>query len=326
MSFNSALHTGASDFDVACTRYANLFYGDTIIPGHTAPVNTEAFLFFTDPHWFGPDSPKMEECIAQIQKYYNSTPTNFVLCGGDWLWYGTTPSEAVFRLGYISGICRSMLKPCYILFGNHDDNYQGRAIPGGDRFTTRLSIDSTNGLLYGGGKAYYKFDGNHTRFYCLDNRGENDTLDDLGGYLIDQAKWFAKSLQSETMRHIAICMHMFYSSYAAKSIHSLSDLALSIAYAYNTRGSITVGGQDYSYASATGRIEFAICGHTHADFNIVHNGVPVICTTTAAGNKAASGSSYSSDYPTFDLVQVDYDKRKINLVRVGDGADRSINL
>ena len=56
----------------------------------------------------------------------NKTPTDFVLCGGDWLQNSDTQDEACYKLGVIDASMRKKFgNKYYPIIGNHDTNYQG---------------------------------------------------------------------------------------------------------------------------------------------------------------------------------------------------------
>lgn len=328
--FNASYHTGAKDFYTVCKRYSSLFNGDEI--NNVVTVNRcEAFLWFTDPHLFTAHTdigsePMMEEYISQIQKYYNSTPTSFALCGGDWLGNSDTPDMACYKMGYINGICESMFDKCYMLVGNHDTNYQGKKHANSSTYTTRLSRLAIRNLWYRDiGRAYYDFDGVNTHFYCFDTGIENQTLEYNNGYGYEQATWFAEKLMEERYDHVAIVAHIY--AYRAipdgavpDDVQPLTRLLLQISSAYNRRSEISVNGKNYNYADATGRVEFMLAGHSHADYTLVDSGIPIIATLDCGNHQ-----SYTADC-SFDLVFVDYDNRKIKCIRAGVGEDREINL
>lgn len=328
--FNASYHTGAKDFYTVCKRYSSLFNGDEI--NNVVTVNRcEAFLWFTDPHLFTAHTdigsePMMEEYVSQIQKYYNSTPTSFVLCGGDWLGNSDVPEMACYKMGYIDGIRRSMFDKLYMLVGNHDTNYQGKKDANSERYTTRLSRVAIRNLWYRDtGRAYYDFNGVNTHFYCFDTGIENQALTYDNNYGYEQAAWFAENLTKERFAHVAIAVHIY--SYRTiptgavpDDVQPLTRLLLQISSAYNRRSEISVNGKNYNFADATGRVEFMLTGHSHADYTLVDSGIPIIATLDCGNNQ-----SYKADC-SFDLVFVDYDNRKIKCIRAGVGEDREINL
>lgn len=317
-TFNAAYHTGAEDFAVKCTQFSALMYGDSIADVE-APSDCESFLFFTDPHLCEGSSwqPRCQEFVAQIQKYYNSTPTTFCLCGGDWLGNSDLPETACFKMGYIDGFMHSMFDNCYMLVGNHDTNYQGKITSESSTYTTRLSEQSIRNLWYRGGKAYYEFDGTNTRFFCFDT-GTGQILTDYDDYFYEQAQWFANKLLTNTADHVAIALHMIRPVWAEGTTQQLTQLVLDIAQAFNARNSISVNGSTYSFASATGKVEFLISGHYHDDAVLTINGIPCIVTTNVTHDTSVGAS--------FDLVFVDYSNSVLKTIRVGSGSDRTIPL
>ncbi len=320
-TFNAAYHTGAQKFADVCRKYSMLFNGDET--NDIAAVDKcEAFLWFTDPHVFTDMNggiPKMEEYIAQLQKYYNSTPTTFVLCGGDWLGNSDTPDMACYKMGYIDGICRSMFDKCYMLVGNHDTNYQGKKDTDSATWTTRLSRTAIRNLWYRDiGRAYYDFEGINTHFYCFDTGTENQALTHDNDYGYEQALWFAENLLKETHPHIAMAAHIYY--YNDDTVQPLTKLLFQIASSYNNRTTIVVKNKSYDFTDATGRVEFMMAGHNHKDYTLVDSRIPVIATLDCGNSQ-----TYTDDC-SFDLVFVDYDSRKIKCIRAGVGEDREINL
>lgn len=319
-TFNASYHTGADDFASKCTQFSTMMYGDYLADVQ-APSDCEAFLFFTDPHLLEKGSewePMMREYVSQIQKYYNSTPTTFCLAGGDWLGNSDLPSEACFKMGYIDGFMHSMFNNCYMLVGNHDTNYQGKIDAQSASWTTRLSDDAIRNLWYRGGRAYYEFMGGVTRFFCFDTGIEAQALTFGDNYGWEQAKWFADSLATNTVEHVAIAAHILYYSYGDQALQPLTEQLLAIAKAFNDRGSITVNDVEYDYANAIGKVEFGIFGHNHRDAIATVSGIPCLITTWVRDDE-----SYG---PTFDLVFVDYDSSELKTVRVGSGDDRTMAI
>ncbi len=318
-TFNSAYYTGSENYVKKCQEFASLFYGDELL-GIEAPNDFESFLFFTDPHLVSGKGweEKCYEYIAQIQKYYNSTPTTFCLCAGDWIGAYDLPYEACFKLGFINGFMNSMFKNCYMLLGNHDSNYQGKKDPEVDAWTTKLSNQANINLWYRKEKkTYFSFEGANTVFYCFDTGAEREPLTARNGLGFEQALWFAESLSREEHKHIAIALHMLFPFPKEADVQPLSQMLLDIAQAYNNRSAIEVNGKQFDYSKAIGRVEFLIAGHSHRDADFVINGIPCIeCVHTLASLEEA----------TFDLVFADYNKRVLQFVRVGYGENRTILL
>lgn len=273
----------------------------------SANTDSESFLFFTDPHTYGHNynETKAEYLQTVIQKYYHSTPTSFVLCGGDWLENSDTKAEAKYKMGLIDASMKAMVNPYYPIFGNHDSNYQGAE--------TLSNGEVVNLWFKKWGKTYYTFEGTSTRFYVFDS--QLDGVLSMDSYAWEQIDWFASSLEEETKEHIAIAIHIW------KDTNGIAPLAQNISEvvtAYNKRNSVTLNGRTYSFTSATGHIEFAIAGHTHSDINYaIDNSVPVIIT---------KNTNYGNTSVDFDLVFADYVARTINCIRVGSGNNRKFSL
>ena len=305
-TFNASYFTGMRNWQETAERFSSLFVD---------VEDCESFLFFTDPHTqFDPWSAKWEEYMCQLQKMYRSTPCNFVLCGGDWLGMNDTSEKACYRLGVVKATCKTMLDPCYMLVGNHDTNVQ----------SVRLPNYTISNLWYDGKKAYYSFDGVKTKFYCFDTGSETQTLSDLDNYGLNQVLWFATSLTTESASHIALAMHIYYRNHNTETWNEIAHQIMLIASAYNRRSTVTVGTSNFDYTSATGKIEFVLAGHCHADltYRYQENGcdIPIVITLDT-GNS----TSFRSD-ASFDLVFVDYDSRKLYCIRSGVGNDREIVL
>lgn len=327
-SFNSAYHNGAGGFKDVCKRFSALMSGD-VINSVEAVDKCESFLFFTDPHLVIDDmrmNKVFPEYMAQIQKYYNSTPTTFVLCGGDWLGNSDTPDMACYKMGYIDGVCKSMFDKCYMLVGNHDTNYQGKKDADSPTYTTQLSRLAIRNLWYRDiGRAYYDFDGVNTHFYCFDTGNGSQTLEDDNRYGYEQATWFSEKLMNERYDHVAIAAHIYARNTVSgdtvpTDMSPLARLLLQISSAYNQRSEISVNGKNYNFVDATGRVEFMLAGHSHEDYTLMDSGIRIIGTLDCGNHQ-----SYTADC-SFDLVFVDYDNRKIKCIRAGVGEDREMNL
>lgn len=317
-NFNSSYHEGATDFVEKCTQFSALMYGDTVA-NVDAPTECESFLFFTDPHLteFSSWQSRCYEYMGQIEKYYNSTPTSFCLCGGDWLGNSDLPSTACFKLGYIDGFMRSKFDKFYMLVGNHDTNYQGKLTSESATYTTRLSDQSISDLWYRGDRAYYEFKGSCTRFFAFDTGIENQAVTTFDNYGYEQAQWFAGNLMTNTDEHVVITAHILY-PLTIGTLQPLTALVLQIAEAFNNRSSIVVNGTNYDFSNAQGKVEFGLFGHFHADGEYTHNGIPCVMTTNVRHDESAG--------PSFDLVFIDYDNRKVKFVRVGSGDDREVSI
>lgn len=305
-TLNSAPMVVDYGWEAAAREYSALF-------NNTDDV--EGFLFFTDPHlcqWDGWET-ECNNYIKFLQKVYNSTPTDFIVCGGDWLGNNDTMDEACFKLGYIDGFMHSMFDNYFHVVGNHDTNYQGLLEEGAEKWTGTLTNETVRNLWFRNeGKAYYSFTGKHSDFYVLDT--QLDSVDEMTPYKWEQVQWFAKMLKEDDRLHNAVFMHIVFT--ADDSIGTMAQNIGAVIEAYNSKGTITIEGVAYSFADCVGHVDFVLCGHNHKDYASTLGGVPCLSTT-----HMRDGGT-----PSFDLCLCDYNTNTLTLVRVGTGENRTVNF
>lgn len=306
--FNSGDVSYGIDVAQKCAEFADAFNNS---------AETESFLFFTDPHLLekGEDyEANLKKYIVTLEKYYNSTPTSFVLCGGDWIGNSDTPTEAKYKLGYIDGFMNGMFDKYYSVLGNHDTNYQGKDAAG-NTHAGILDNQTIANLWYRKyGRNYYAFDGSNTRFYVLDSGTDWD--DSLSAYRLTQLEWLGGLLQTEDRSHSAIAIHLYFAHDDGRKSTFAGEIDALIK-AYHNRSIVTLNAVTYDFTKCTGRVEFVITGHTHVDMTgFADTETPVICTL----------NTRSGDTPSFDLIYADYINRTVNLIRVGTGSNRIVSL
>ena len=104
---------------------------------------------------------------------------------------------------------------------------------------------------------------------------------------------------------------------------------------YNARrnGATTIGNEslNYDFSKCEGKIEFCIGGHIHVDHDFTSTeGIPVILTRTdsyhwrlESGSTSSEGSNQES---AVSAIIADYDNKKVNIIRIGRGSSRIVNL
>ena len=302
--FNSSPYITVPDWKAKSKTYSDLF--------NTNHTHIEGFTFFTDPHLAASGnntnfSANLEKYVGTLQKYYNSTPNNFIVGGGDWLLNNDTPDSSCFKLGYIDGFMNSMFKNYYPVLGNHDTNYQG---------TEELTQTAINNLWFRKeGKAYYSFDGINTKAYVLDT-GKDAGYSDMNSYRWTQVAWLGEKLASDDPEHGIVFMHIVFDG-ANKTVRPLADNVTKLIAAYNAHSTITLNSVNYDFTECTGKIHYVLAGHIHADYYETVNGVLCIARTTFG---------YSQNKPSFDLIFNDYDEGKAYLTRVGNGSDITFDI
>lgn len=284
--------------------------------------NNEQFLFFTDPHLAiqSGGAEGMKEITIPVvnfmQAVYNASPFSFCMCGGDWLGNSDTPDVASSKLTYIDGFMRKKFSNYLPINGNHDTNYQGKETAESEVGTGRIE----NGVLKeftlkfrDENRMYYAYNAPTSRVYVFDTGTENETI---SAYQNEQLSWFATRLLSDNTEHIIIALHIIYPSIVGGTVQPITEKILQIAQAYNNRSTITINGVSYDYASVTGKVSFCISGHTHSDYTATINDIPCIITT----------QTIVSGVCTFDMCIADWTNKKLHLLRVGNGSDRTVNI
>ena len=283
--------------------------------------NVESFIFFTDPHLMGIgdfDYGKINQYINSVIEAQNSVPINYVLSGGDWLVNSDTKEQACYKLGIVDGLCRKLYNHKPIL-GNHDTGYQGAnwAIDETKYKDDILSDETLRNLLFRQqGNLYYKFKGVKSTTFVLNTGIE--WWDWLTDERIVQLQWLHDELLADNSEHKVIALHAISATETSEKYVFAQSIG-KIIEAFNNKGVADItnfGASTYDFSNAVGKIDYVINGHSHNDFVTTLGGVPCITTTNMT----------SGDTPTFDIVLVDYDKLIINLVRIGSGTNRTVNL
>lgn len=294
-----------------CARFSAAMRGMTEV---------DSFLFFTDPHLLQGENydTKFIESVEQIKKYYNATPTAFVVCGGDWYGAYDTYDEACYKSAYASAWMRGKFDNYYPIIGNHDTNQSGvNNSNDGEGILTPETVRNlwnpcrdTN---------YYSFDGVHAKYYVLDTFGEVQSDSD---YMRTQIAWLGDKLKSDDRANSAVLMHIgFTSSDGTFSpgtfvIAPHTEKILQMCAAYNAGEQVTINDVQHDFTGCEGKVRFILSGHTHYDCLDSTTGIPLIATTQLN----------QSGGLTFDLCAADYGNLKLQMVRVGDGESRLIDM
>ena len=212
-----------------------------------------------------------------------------------------TTSEAAYKMGYINAQMRSITDNFHTVVGNHDTNERGDAA---------LSNDIISNLWYRShGKPYYSFETAKTRFFILHSGGEFVAAD------TSQYAWFANALMENTADNIALFFHILRGA-GNGYVQDFANTITTIAKAFNDRTTTTVDGTVYDFTNANGKVRFAMAGHRHADYTGVVNDIPVVETT----------HMQDGGVPTFDLCFADYFNGVLNMIRIGTGENRTIEI
>ena len=287
----------------------------------------ESFLFFTDPHLGGAnnnfDIDTFYEAMGVVKKYFDATPTSFVLSGGDWLNYEDYQANACGKLGFIDAYMNSHFNSYFPIFGNHDCNYQG-IVSADDDSNGNLGNQVLSNLMFRKwGRKYYTFKESITRFYIFDtgidwnNAMTGEWVE--GNYRWEQIEWFANQLIENNDTHIALGMHIISTGNVENWQNGKSEFfknVIAIAKAFNNKSSTTLNEHSYDFTGKEGTIHFVIAGHSHFDYVDESEGIPIIITT----------KMYKPSVVNFDLIICDYSNHKLHTIRIGYGNNRSITI
>lgn len=337
-TFNSSYNN--TDVEAVRNKYCGLIKGKSKI---------ENFLFFTDPH-LTPNSryEEMTEAIrdrfiSTLQKYYNSLPMDFCICGGDWLNFNHPNNTDCEWLGYCDAYMRKLFRNYYPVFGNHDNNPYTPSNTESNWLNALTYPTIMNLMFRENGRTYYSFDGLNTKFYVMNSgvsfiKGmTNSTYSRLVSNRWPQIEWLGNALLQDDAENSVIVMHIYSNAsnptnwfsvetgYRAYGIHDLGNNVKLLVTAYNNRQSITLNGITYNFANCNGRVMFIHCGHTHFDYVDTTGEIPIISTTNLEGGHLVNGEVVYDLVPTFDCCMNDIDNSALYMTRVGAGVSRIVN-
>lgn len=298
----------------------------------TAGHNKSAFFFYTDGHRIS-SSGMTPAILRYLYKYTSINKTNN---GGDF-------SEPFFYPDYSSAEKLELVREAmadvrglpnhHSVIGNHDEDHDGLNTDE-KLYGFYLAWEESNDIVWGGYHYYYIDNKSESTRYLYLDIGKN--FGKTGAIMIsnDQMQFVIDSLASVPEGwHVVPIAHIWFDySEAVNAIPDYVQNVLAVFDAYNGRaaGSVTHNGNAFAYnfAEAVGNVEFCMGGHVHADKVLYSNGgIPIIITdtdsTTRKGSYATLGTITEG---CIDAVVVDYNTRKVKLIRIGRGSDRTIDI
>lgn len=320
---------------------------DTINSKLTSP-NDFGFGFITDVH----AEFNTKHFPALIDEVRTKTPINEFMGGGDWAtsWFDSkNDADNKPELFHFFEELQRLFKgvPLLKTVGNHEWAYGANNaynITSQEMYAYYLrdADKMFNDIQWGPDHTYYYWDDklNHCRFISLNvmdypsvlkptgNQDNKEWWFEVGN---DQINWLKATLNSVPDGYVvAIESHLvplsadqFASFPAAKigtTISNGEDLqAIASAYAAKTG----------DFASAKGDLLGWFGGHYHADDITVRNGVTYISTIADCMSvwedipNVPKKTAGTVSEQAFDVAIVDRANRKVNLIRIGDGSDRS---
>ena len=277
--------------DVLFVEELNAEMPRTVFAKYADTTNAETFVFFSDPHYLLNNGEMTTERInrldcewlRQLKTKADAINAQAIICGGDLINAEQTDAELCYKLGMHHAIVRKLFGEKYHLaLGNHDTRFD---------VTSQSVLDNLLFAEEDTQKAYFTVKTPKTKYYFL-NTG-TDQSGAMTEYRWTQIAWLAEHLQTDLESNRAIAMHIFSNDASGNpenfgnGITPMATNVVSLINAYNSKGTVTLNGTTYNFATAIGKIRFLLCGHTHYDAVYYATGnIPVICIddATVIGN------------------------------------------
>lgn len=307
-------------------------------------INSSPFFFYNDAHRSNDTVATSKRAPDLIKYLYKNTSINKVIFGGDIV--GTEPKleeteykdKMVYLWDWVKQ-CRDLDQKCVI--GNHDD---------GNETDGKLPVDYIYAYLFANRKPYNIIQGNGFYYYEDDSITKTrylylDTSYNKEVNFTEQLTFVQEALQSAPANwHIVCIAHIWFAPdydtwYAegsdksgkmpVKGFSSEATQILQLLDKYNARTSPFT-------EACKGTVECCIGGHVHIDHvDFSDGGIPVIVTEAACShdrngtNASAQGIAYVAGTITESAVSAvipDYKNNKIEIVRVGRGANFTVDI
>lgn len=291
----------------------------------TAGRNKSAFYFYTDAHRIS--SANMTPAL--LRYLYDHTSIHKTNSGGDFFEpFATGADNLALMRDYMADM--RGIPNHHSVVGNHDEDNEALTSDA-QLYGFYLAWEESNDIVWGGYHYYY-----------IDNKSENtrylylDIGKNLGKGVAmvsnDQMQFVIDTLASVPEGwHVVPIAHIWY-DYEIAALPDYVQNLLAVFDAYNgrTAGSVTHNGDTFAYdfAESSGNVEFCIGGHVHADQLYYSNGgIPIIiidADSTAKKGSAATLGTITEGCVT--AVVADYNTRKLKMIRIGRGSDRTITI
>lgn len=282
-----------------------------------------AFFWYNDSHW-SYNSKSSPYLLRFLNRHTDIDKTNY---GGDIVNIEadiTTP-EGLQTMEYLNE-WRSMIKDIpnhHSIIGNHDDgNKTNNLFPDEYIYSFLLKPEESEDIVRGDGFYYYiDNEKEKTRYIYLDSAYRGATAQQLE--FLENALLTAKDNY-----HFVVFSHIWYNpDYSQYDVRPIPITGLNknatqflfVLDSYNRR----LG----QFADCTGRVEFCIGGHAHVDYSGYSDfGIPIIITEADCINERSAYSSAlkTTNESSINAVVADFDKREINIIRVGRGENKTI--
>jgi len=246
--------------------------------------NIYTALYFTDPHIWGTSKNQYSQTwMANMQRAFNISNPEDVVCGGDWLNAGATKAIAVYQITNTAAWMRYLfLNKFHFVLGNHDTNIY--ASGGVESETNRINYQQVARLCCHpySDTPYYTYETQKAMIVVLNSGDKTNTETNE---LYNQFDWLYGKLINAT-KPVIIYVHAMVKD-AGDVLYTASSDLMDFLAACNSKGSYTQFDATYDFSGATQKVKAIICGHTHNYSEREVNGIPII-----VGDNVESGGYY----------------------------------
>ncbi|MCH5298005.1 MAG: metallophosphoesterase [Ruminococcus sp.] len=331
------------------------YYADNYLPDKINEIkqacaikNGVTFAFITDVHF------KMNQCQSKklLQKILKETNVPFVIFGGDIVYLEGTEEELHKQIAEFNDFKSYIGKDkLFCTRGNHElynatnpgtDNRQDHYLTTADVYDTlfRDIEHSVSSMSVDSGCYCIDNEPQKTRIIMLNTSDVSGNVDYQGGgvsFRPETLMWLSSVLTEKTNYKIIIVCHTplnyekFTNDNNSYENENRDGLSLMVQAFKNktafetTRYKKTV---QADFTNTTNELICVVSGHRHIDDYSVENNVLNIVTTCDCIDKKDNYKRTTGTIieQAFDIYAIDYDTKKINLVRIGAGDNREFDL
>lgn len=287
-------------------------------------VSGDEFVFITDYHM----ERNANNSPSLIDKIIHQTGAKKIVFGGDAYDASSTPDLALNKIADFYSMFYDNAGKILSCVGNHEynnpaSNKPEQQIPNGQVYA---SIVNRNDLIH------------HSRYTCnytILNRSNETMYIFIGceyssNITNESIKYILETIKNNYGYNIIVFSHVGLDNggdngNVANIIDGFKRITDGIDK-FNQKNSYVFDGITYDYSGCTGEVICVFSGHNHVDGCIqTDGGLNVISTTCDAYGAPEGGVVRTKGTITeqaFDVVNIDYENKKIYMTRIGAGEDR----
>lgn len=287
-------------------------------------VSGDEFVFITDYHM----ERNANNSPSLIDKIIHQTGAKKIVFGGDAYDASSTPDLALNKIADFYSMFYDNAGKILSCVGNHEYNNHAsnkpeQQIPNGQVYA---SIVNRNDLIH------------HSRYTCnytILNRSNETMYIFIGceyssNITNESIKYILETIKNNYGYNIIVFSHVGLDNggdngNVANIIDGFKRITDGIDK-FNQKNSYVFDGITYDYSGCTGEVICVFSGHNHVDGCIqTDGGLNVISTTCDAYGAPEGGVVRTKGTITeqaFDVVNIDYENKKIYMTRIGAGEDR----